>query len=108
MSPDRHGVCAYCGRSFSTPSRRGKAPSYCCASHRQAAYVERLRERAEATPSSIVSEIAEMRRRLDQIEARVGSRTDSPPGPIAHNTAGEAPSDTGRHPARSSRRDGEG
>ncbi|MHB1771499.1 MAG: hypothetical protein ACYCST_07100 [Acidimicrobiales bacterium] len=35
--------CLYCGEETTEPSRRGPAPSYCSAAHRQAMYRERHR-----------------------------------------------------------------
>jgi len=37
----RRKRCVYCKKMF-TPPKRGRAPKYCSASHRQMAYVKRL------------------------------------------------------------------
>jgi hypothetical protein len=43
----RRPRCAYCKKAF-TPPKRGRRPLYCCAAHRQRAYVLGLR--AEQMP----------------------------------------------------------
>ena len=39
----RRPRCAYCKKAF-TPRKRGRPPKYCCAAHRQRAYVLCLRQ----------------------------------------------------------------
>ena len=39
----RRPRCAYCKRAFTPPNKRGRLPKYCCAAHRQRAYVMGLR-----------------------------------------------------------------
>jgi hypothetical protein len=43
--------CAYCKKPF-TPPKRGRRPLYCCAAHRQRAYVRGLR--AEQMPGLLL------------------------------------------------------
>jgi hypothetical protein len=38
----RRPRCAYCKKAF-TPKKRGRAPKYCCAAHRQAAWASQGR-----------------------------------------------------------------
>jgi len=42
--------CDYCDAESTVPSRRGPAPSYCSAAHRQAAYRQRRRDEGRTAP----------------------------------------------------------
>lgn len=73
MDPNRRGAtdrtvcCAYCGQVVVLPSRRGPAPTYCCPSHRQAAYRARRRAPSGSVAATPVSEVAALRRLLAEV-----------------------------------------
>ena len=68
LSPNRSGVCAWCGEAFTMPSARGPAPIYCRPAHRQAAYRDRLRSEAGSSEPAARSVLA---RRVDDLERQV-------------------------------------
>jgi hypothetical protein len=54
--------CAYCKKMF-TPPKRGRAPKYCSASHRQMAYVKRLLDPHAAMKYTLKRDLADIRAR---------------------------------------------
>jgi hypothetical protein len=69
---DRHLVCAWCNQSFTTPSRRGPAPLYCSAVHRNAAYRARLRDNRPQGAMGLVDEVRRLRDEVAELRAAVG------------------------------------
>ncbi|MHB1509604.1 MAG: hypothetical protein ACYCST_07720 [Acidimicrobiales bacterium] len=62
--------CLYCGEETTEPSRRGPAPSYCSAAHRQAMHRERHRPDADpAVEPSLREQVAVLRRGLEDASA---------------------------------------
>ena len=64
--------CAYCGAERSFPSRRGPAPRYCSAAHRQAHYRQHLldeerRPGMPLPPVSLRSEVEALRQLLEHL-----------------------------------------
>jgi len=82
MSTDRSGVCAWCGSSFHRPSRRGPAPLYCSAAHRQAAHRDRHRPDPRRQSGSLVSELSALRSRVEVLEERIAA-----PGKPTHRAS---------------------
>lgn len=96
LKPDRHCTCAWCGERFTVPSRRGVPPTYCTPTHRQAAYLDRLRRRAGRAASTeprsaagrdhdaLRAEVEALAARVDDLAGQVGelvaARTARPAG----------------------------
>ena len=81
LKPDRHCTFAWCGEPFTVPSRRGVPPTYCTPTHRQAAYIDRLRHRAGRASTTESRSVAgrehdSLPAQVQALAARVDDLTD--------------------------------
>jgi hypothetical protein len=81
----RGAKCDYCGRRF-TPPKRGRPPRFCCASHRQLAFV--ARRASDSIPLRLVMQDLngirrkhEIRRELIGLLREFGVELGPPPAP---------------------------
>ena len=61
-------VCAYCGATFYTPIKPGRAAQYCRPAHRQRAYEERRRAREAQDSNDTTAEVQSLRSQVTRLE----------------------------------------